>query len=81
MREKGWMVRRFDEQGRLLLPIEMRRALGWDTETPLEILSDGMSVLIRKNKKECIFCRSEEEIKIFEGKPVCKACILELQKA
>ncbi len=69
------IIRRFDTEGRLVLPMQFRRDLGWDAETPLEILSDGESILVRKSTRGCTFCGSEADIRLFEGKPICRRCI------
>ena len=74
------IIRCFDTEGRLVLPIQFRRALGWKPDTPLEIISDGESIHIRRSAQVCVFCRNEENIRLFEGKSVCQDCIAKLQK-
>lgn len=66
------LIRRLDTEGRFLVPVQFRRTLGWTPETPLEILSDGEGILIRRSARVCVFCQSEKNLRLFEGKPVCQ---------
>ena len=50
------IVRRVDELGRIVLPIEMRRTLDIAEKDALEIYVDGASVILKKYKPSCIFC-------------------------
>ena len=59
------IVRKVDELGRIVLPIEMRRTLDIAEKDALEIYVEGSSVILKKYKPSCIFCdgskdRSEE---------------------
>lgn len=49
------IVRRVDELGRIVLPIEMRRTLDIAEKDALEIYVDGASVILKKYKPSCIF--------------------------
>lgn len=72
------IVRRVDELGRIVLPIEIRRTLGINQKDSLEIYVDGESIIIRKNSLTCIFCDEAEEISSFKGKIICLNCIREI---
>lgn len=67
-------------QGRIVFPIEMRRALSWDDETELEIFSDGSGVFVQKYEPACVFCGSDKDVLYFETKRICKNCLKKLQK-
>ena len=69
------IVRKVDELGRVVLPIELRRSLELDSREPMEIFVEGDTVFLRKYRQECIFCDETEEIVSFRGKSVCPACI------
>ena len=45
------IVRRVDELGRIVLPIEMRRTLDIAEKDALEIYVDGASVILKKYKQ------------------------------
>lgn len=72
-------IRKADKLGRIVVPVGIRKELHWDEETPLEISSDGKSVFVRKYEIGCIFYGSEDDLCIFEKKPVCRNCISRLQ--
>lgn len=52
------IVRRVDELGRIVLPVELRRTLDISERDPLEIYVDGASIVLRKFRPNCIFCNS-----------------------
>lgn len=62
------IVRKVDELGRVVLPIELRRTLGIEEKDPLEIYMDGPSIVLRKYQVSCVFCDSEKDIFSFRGK-------------
>lgn len=73
------IVRKVDELGRIVLPIEMRRTLGIEERDPLEIYVDGDSVILKKVQTACVFCGSTKDVLSFEGKNVCLDCIATLK--
>lgn len=62
------IVRRVDELGRIVLPIELRRTLGIDVKDALEIFVDGNQIVLNKYEPACIFCNSANDIVNFKGK-------------
>ena len=50
------IVRKVDELGRIVLPIELRRTLDIAERDPLEIYVDGSSIILNKYQPACIFC-------------------------
>ncbi len=73
------IVRKVDELGRIVLPIEMRRTLGIAERDSLEIFVDGDSVVLRKYQASCVFCNSGRNVVDFKGRRVCRSCIQKLQ--
>jgi transcriptional pleiotropic regulator of transition state genes len=73
------ICRRLDELGRRVLPIELRRAFDIPERGALEIFTDGDRIILRKYQPDCIFCGSMEDLKIHQGKQVCKACRKQLR--
>ena len=49
------IVRRVDELGRIVLPIELRRTLNIAEKDSLEIYVDGSSIMLKKYQPACIF--------------------------
>ena len=74
------IVRKVDELGRIVLPIELRRSLGIDEKDALEIYVDGTSVVLRKYAPACVFCGDAGEVTAFKGKNICPKCLKELAK-
>jgi len=74
------IVRRVDELGRIVLPIELRRTLDIAERDSLEIFVDGASIVLRKYQSSCIFCESVKDVVSFKGKNVCPKCIKALQE-
>lgn len=72
------IVRKVDELGRIVLPIEMRRTLDIAERDALEIYVEGSSVILKKYKPSCIFCDATKDISLFKGKNICPKCINEL---
>ena len=74
------IVRKVDELGRIVLPIEMRRTLDIGEKDALEIYVEGSSVILKKYKPSCIFCDATRSITMFKGKNVCPRCLKELKE-
>ncbi len=74
------IVRRIDELGRVVLPIELRRTLNIDIKDSLEIYVDNSSIILKKYEPACIFCGDATEVVSFKGKNVCKKCLEEMKK-
>ncbi len=77
MRATG-IVRKVDELGRIVIPIELRRTMDIDLRDAVEIYMDGDRIVLKKKKEACIFCGSEEGLETIKGKAVCRGCIGEL---
>ena len=73
------IVRKVDELGRIVLPIELRRTLNIDIKDPVEIFVDGDSIMLKKYEPACIFCGSSDNVRQVRGKNICAACIEELR--
>ena len=61
------IVRKVDELGRIVLPIELRRTLNINIKDPLEIYVDGESIMLKKYQPACVFCGSSDGIKLNKG--------------
>lgn len=74
------IVRKVDELGRIVLPIELRRTLGIAEKDSLEIYVSGETIVLKKYQSSCIFCDSNRDVKSFKGRNVCAKCLQELTK-
>lgn len=74
------IVRKVDDLGRIVLPIELRKILGIEPKDSLEIFVDGNTIMLRKYEPQCVFCGNAENIKSFHEKNVCSECIKSLSE-
>jgi transcriptional pleiotropic regulator of transition state genes len=75
------VVRKVDELGRIVLPIELRRTLDIAEKDALEIFVDGDKIILRKYEPACIFCGNAKDVIYYKGKNICKDCMDELKKS
>ncbi|MCR3921010.1 MAG: AbrB/MazE/SpoVT family DNA-binding domain-containing protein [Firmicutes bacterium] len=72
------IVRKVDELGRVVIPIELRRTLGIDVKDSLEIYVDSERIILKKYEPACIFCGNADHVKNHKGRIVCSDCIKEM---
>ena len=74
------IVRKVDELGRIVLPIELRRTLDIAEKDSMEIYIEGDAIILRKYQPAGIFCDSAKDIVSYRGKNVCSDCIRMLEE-
>ena len=72
------IVRKVDELGRVVLPIELRRTLDIEIRSPLEIYVDGDMIVLKKYEPACIFCGEAKDVVNFKDRIICTDCLKEL---
>ena len=73
------IVRKVDELGRIVLPIELRRTLDISEKDALEIYVEGEKIILRKDHDACVFCDSVRNLTEFKGRNVCQDCLAKLK--
>ena len=69
------IVRRVDHLGRIVIPKELRRTMGIDTGSALEICTEDDSIVLRKYARGCTLCGSDDVLLELPGnRAVCEAC-------
>ena len=68
------IVRNMDDLGRVVIPKEVRKSLGFERHTPMEMLADEKGIYIRKYEVGCTFCKGMDKLVEFGGTSVCKNC-------
>ena len=68
------IIRRVDELGRVVIPIEIRNQFNIVEKDPIEIYVDNSSIILKKFEPNCIFCGSTENLVEYKGKLVCDKC-------
>lgn len=80
MMKSTGIVRKVDELGRVVIPIELRRTLNIDVKDALEIYVDGEKIILKKYEPACIFCGNADNVKHYKNRIVCEECIAEMVK-
>ncbi|MEG1257065.1 AbrB/MazE/SpoVT family DNA-binding domain-containing protein [Clostridium sp.] len=73
------VVRKVDELGRIVIPVELRRTLDIDVKDALEIYVDGDQVILKKYEPACIFCGDARDVINYKSKNICQKCLNELK--
>lgn len=73
MRSTG-IVRKVDELGRIVIPMELRKSLGIAEKDALEIYVYGGQIILRKYVPGCVFCGEVNGVVNFKGKMICEKC-------
>lgn len=81
MMKSTGVVRKVDELGRIVIPIELRRTMGIEEKDALEIYVDNEKIILKKYEPACIFCGNAEDVQNYKGKNICTHCLAEIAKA
>ena len=68
------IIRRVDELGRVVIPIELRNKFGISEKDPIEIYVDGSTIILKKYEPNCIFCGNSKKLVEYKGKLICNKC-------
>lgn len=74
------IVRKVDNLGRIVLPIEIRKVLEIKEKDSIEIFIDNGKIVLEKYQPSCVFCGNTENIVYFGGKRVCSECIEKMKE-
>ena len=74
------IVRKVDELGRIVLPIELRRTLDIAEKDSIEIYVDESNIILKKYEPACIFCGNSKNVEIYKTKNICSDCMTDLSK-
>ena len=70
------IVRRVDDLGRIVIPMELRRTLGIKVKDPIAIFVEGDNIILTKHKDACAICgETDAEIVQVKDRPVCTDCV------
>lgn len=72
------IVRRVDDLGRVVIPIELRNKLEIEIKDPIEIYTEGSSIILKKFETSCIFCENTKKLEKYKDKYVCNKCKKEI---
>jgi len=77
--ETHGIIRKIDELGRFVIPMEMRKKLNIGNEDSLEIYTEGTTIKLKKYEPDCIFCGSSKNVTDHKGKNICEKCLNEIK--
>ena len=69
------IIRKVDDLGRIVLPIELRRTLDIAERDEIEIYMEDDRIILQKFEPACIFCASSRGLITYRGKNVCQECV------
>lgn len=75
------VVRKLDDLGRIVIPIELRRTMDIGLRDTLEIFVEDDRIVLKKYHPACIFCNDARDVQRFKDKLVCRRCLEEMTKA
>lgn len=67
-------MRRIDELGRVVIPMELRNQFKIVEKDPIEIFVDGSSIILKKYNPNCIFCGSSKDLFSYNDSLICTKC-------
>ena len=73
------IVRKVDELGRIVLPIEIRKTMGIAEKDAIEIFTDNDRIILQKYQPACIFCNNADDVTYFCDKRICASCLEKLK--
>lgn len=68
------IIRRVDELGRVVIPIEIRNQFDIVERDPIEIYVEGSSIVLKKFEPNCIFCGNTKDLLSYNDKLICNKC-------
>ena len=68
------IIRKVDELGRVVIPIEIRNQFDIVEKDPIEIYVEGSTIVLKKFQPNCIFCGNTENLFEYNSKLICQDC-------
>ena len=68
------IVRKIDNLGRLVLPVELRRGLGLDEDPTVEIFVEEDTIVLKKYQPAGLFCGEAKNVTPYMGRNICANC-------
>lgn len=74
------ILRNIDELGRIVIPLEIRKALLWDERTKLKVTQIHKGVLLEPSTETCPLCGREAKVELINRNRICAPCICDVNK-
>ena len=69
------IVRKIDDLGRMVIPIELRKTMNINKKDPMEIFVEDDKIILKKYEPACIFCGSADDTFEYKGRTICQECM------
>lgn len=73
-------VRRIDELGRVVLPVELRRSFDLKEHDRVEISAEEDRIVLKKFEPNCTLCGGTRDLREFRGRLLCAKCVREISE-
>ena len=80
MMKSTGVVRKLDDLGRIVIPIELRRTMDIGLRDTLEIFVEDDKIILKKYHPACVFCNDARDVVQYKDKLICQHCLDELKK-
>lgn len=74
------IIRKMDELGRIVIPMELRNKFDIVEKDPIEIYVDNSSIILKKYEPNCVFCGNSKNLITYKDKLICKKCLQDISK-
>ncbi|PTV94439.1 transcriptional pleiotropic regulator of transition state genes [Halanaerobium saccharolyticum] len=74
------IVRKIDDLGRMVIPIELRKTLNISKKDPMEVFVDGNKIILQKYEPGCEYCGSMDNLIEFEDRHICTDCVNKMKE-
>ena len=73
--------KKISRAGSVTIPAHMRRELGLAAGEVRDVsYTNKGDIILKRSRGSCLFCRSDRELVMHDGRFVCKACIDRMKK-
>ena len=73
------ITKNIDDLGRIVLPKDIRKKLGMEIRSSVDVRVEDEKIIITKVQDSCIFCHSKLNLTDFKGNKICQNCLSEIK--
>lgn len=72
-------TKKISRAGAVGIPADLRRSYGIEPGDRYEItMGQEGAIILKRTGGSCLFCHSEENTKVYEGRQICRKCALKI---
>lgn len=70
------IVRKVDDLGRIVIPMELRRTLGIRVKDPMAIFVEGDRIILERHREACTLCgANDSDMLELNDRLLCAGCV------